>query len=221
MVNQLTGDQSRPAYPPGVASSATGAAPARPRRLTLRLVLGVTLIVAVNVLMYALLATGPAQRAIDALAGWTYPGVFVLSLVANAGIFVPVPYNAIVLQVAASADLPWLVAVAAAAGSALGETTGWLVGRKGGAVLPGEGRAGRAVAWIRRTTRSPVRAFAAIATFAAIPNYVFDAAGLASGALGVRYPVFLAATFTGRLLRFAVFAAAGPWLLASWSALWS
>ncbi len=178
-------------------------------------------VVAVNIAMYAALATDPAQRAIDALAGFTYPGVFLLALVANAGVFVPIPYNAIVLQVAATADLPLLVAVAAAAGSALGETTGWWVGRSGTGVLPDGGRAGRAVAWLRRMTARPTSAFVAIAGFAAVPNYVFDIAGLAAGAFGVRYVVFVVATFTGRLVRFAIFAAVGPYLLDAWFRLWS
>jgi membrane protein YqaA with SNARE-associated domain len=77
------------------------------------------------------------------------------------------------------------------------------------------------VAWIRVGVRRPLRAYLAIAAFAAVPNHVFDMAGLASGAVGIRYPLFLAATFTGRLLRFTLFAAAGPWLLAVWTDLWS
>lgn len=175
----------------------------------------------INVGMYALLATGPAQRTIDALAGWTYPGTFLLALVANAGVFVPIPYNAVVLQVAAGAQWPFAVALAAAAGSALGESTGWWVGRTGSRALPTQGRPARAVAWLRGRTRHPGSAFGAIFAFAAIPNYVFDIAGLAAGAFGVRYPLFLAATFSGRLLRFAIFAAAGPFLLDLWSRLWT
>lgn len=195
--------------------------PSRRRRGRFTAVLVVAGVVALNVAMYAALATGPAQRFLDALAGWTYPGVFVLSLVANVGVLVGLPYNAIVLQIAATDDLPWLVALAAAAGSTLGETTGWLIGRQGGRALPEGGRLGRFVGWLRDGTRRPARAFAAIAAFAAVPNYVFDVAGLAAGALGIRYRMFLAATFTGRLLRFTVFALAGPSLLSLWTSMWS
>lgn len=185
------------------------------------MVAGVAAVVALNVAMYAALATEPAQRALDALAGWTYPGVFLLSLVANAGVLVGLPYNAIVLQVAATDELPWLVALAAATGSALGETTGWWLGRQGGRSIPETGRLGRFVGWLRDGTRRPARAFLAVAAFAAVPNHAFDVAGLAAGALGVRYRLFLAATLTGRLLRFSFFAAAGPGLLSAWTALWS
>lgn len=178
-------------------------------------------VVALNVAVYALLATEPVQRFLDGLAGWTYPGVFLLSMIANVGVLVGLPYNAAVLQIAATDELPWLVALAAAAGSTLGETTGWIIGRQGGKALPEGGRLGRFVGWLRDGTRRPARAFAAIAAFAAIPNYAFDVAGLAAGALGLRYRLFLAATFTGRLLRFAVFALAGPFLLSAWTAAWS
>jgi membrane protein YqaA with SNARE-associated domain len=198
----------------------TTAAPARPRRRLL-LVAAVVAVVAVNVAMYAALATEPAQRVLDALAGWAYPGVFALSLLANAGVLVGLPYNAVVLQVAATDELPWLVALAAATGSALGETTGWWLGRQGGRAIPERGRLGRFVGWLRDGTRRPGRAFLAVAAFAAVPNHAFDVAGLAAGALGIRYRLFLAATFTGRLLRFSLFAAAGPALLAAWTSLWS
>ena len=203
------------ADPPGRRRSRGG----RHRRITAVLV--VAGVVALNVAMYAVLATGPAQRFLDALAGWTYPGVFVLALVANAGIMVGLPYNAIVLQVAATADLPLLVAVAAAAGSAIGESTAWVIGRQGGKTLPEGGRTGRVVRRLRTSIRTPGRAFAAIAAFAAVPNYVFDVAGLAAGALGIGYRMFLAATFAGRLVRFTVFALAGPSLLSFWTSLWS
>lgn len=103
---------------PATTEGAAGPATARTRR-RVRVVLAVLAIVAANVAVYAALATPPAQDALAALAGWTYPGVFLLSLVANAGVFLPIPYNAVVLQVVASAELPFLVAVAAAAGSAL------------------------------------------------------------------------------------------------------
>jgi membrane protein YqaA with SNARE-associated domain len=198
----------------------TSAAPARPRRRW-RVAAVVVVAVAVNVAVYAVLATGPAERLLDALAGWTYPGIFLLALVANAGIMVGLPYNAVVLQVTATDDLPLLVAVAAAAGSALGESTCWWVGRRGSGALPADGRLARVVDRVRGGTRRPGRAFAAVAVFAAVPNHAFDVAGLAAGVLGIGYRTFLAATFAGRLLRFTLFALAGPSLLAAWTGLWA
>lgn len=195
--------------------------PARRRRTRLTAALVVAGVVALNVTVYAVLATEPAQRFLDALAGWTYPGVFVLSLVANAGIMVGLPYNAIVLQVVATDDLPWLVALAAASGSALGESTAWFIGRQGGKAMPAGGRMERTARRLRSAMRGRVRAFAAIAAFAAVPNYVFDVAGLVAGALGIGYRMFLVATFVGRLVRFTVFALAGPFLLGVWTSVWS
>ncbi|MGF1646920.1 MAG: VTT domain-containing protein [Kineosporiaceae bacterium] len=198
----------------------SAAAPARPRR-RLAVAAAVVALLAVNVAVYAALATEPAQRVLDDLSGWAYLGVFALALVANAGIMVGLPYNAVVLQMAATDDLPWLVAVVAAAGSALGESTCWWVGRRGSRALPGGGRTSRLVIRLRRVTDGRGRAFGAVTVFAAVPNHAFDVAGLAAGVLGIGYRTFLLATFTGRLLRFGLFAAAGPSLLAAWAALWS
>ena len=56
-----------------------------------------------------------------------YPGVFLISLVSNATVVLPAP-GFIVTIVAGSIFNPILVAIAAAAGAALGELTGYLAG---------------------------------------------------------------------------------------------
>lgn len=173
-------------------------------------------VVALNVGAYALLATGPAQDAVRGIDDWAYVGTFVLALVTNAGVLIPVPYNAIVLQLVAVVQYPLLVAVLAAAGSALGESTGWWVGSKGRAVLPTGGRVGRVVATLQRFTRRRRTAFVGLAVFAAVPNYAFDVAGLVAGASKVAYPLFLVAVLTGRLVRFGLMAVFGSALLELW-----
>ena len=173
-------------------------------------------VVAVNVGAYAALATEPAQEAVRSIEEWAYPGTFVLALVTNAGVLIPVPYNAIVLQLVAVVQYPLLVAVLAAAGSALGESTGWWVGSKGQAALPTGGRVGRVVGTLQRFTRRRRTAFVGLAVFAAVPNYAFDVAGLVAGASKVAYPLFLVAVLTGRLVRFGLMAAFGAALLELW-----
>ena len=96
------------------------------RRSILRLSLGITALLALNIAAYWALDTEPAQRMLAALSSAVYLGAFILAFVANVTVLVPIPYNAIVLQMAGSADLPWLVAICAAAGSVLGETSGFL-----------------------------------------------------------------------------------------------
>ncbi|MFC5382603.1 VTT domain-containing protein [Aquipuribacter nitratireducens] len=191
-------------------------APARPRAGRGRAVALVALVVVVNVGAYALLATDTAQRWLTALEQYAYGGSFLLSLLTNATVAVPVPYNPVVLQIMTVVEWPFLVAVLAAAGSALGESTGWWVGAQGRAVLPSEGRSGRVVTWLHRQSERRVPAAGALAVLAAVPNPAFDVAGLVAGTAGLPYPLFLVATFVGRLVRFLVFVLAAPVLLDAW-----
>lgn len=186
------------------------------RRRRLQALGAVLAVLALNVGAYAVLATDAAQRAVLGIEDWAYLGTFVLALATNAGVLIPVPYNAIVLQLVAVVQYPMLVALLAAAGSALGESTGWWVGTKGRAVLPTGGRVGRVVAALQRMSRRRRTAFVGLAVFAAVPNYAFDVAGLVAGASRVSYPLFLVAVFLGRLVRFTLFAVFGAALLDLW-----
>jgi membrane protein YqaA with SNARE-associated domain len=186
------------------------------RRARIRALVAVLAVVALNVVTYALLATDTAQRLIASVEDWAYAGAFVLSLLTNLTLAVPVPYNPIIIQLMVAVQLPFLIAVLAAAGSALGESTGWWVGSQGRAVLPTHGRTGSVVRWLQRVSARRTTAFWALAAFSAVPNPVFDVAGLVAGAAKVPYPLFLVATFDGRLVRFSLFALFGQALLDVW-----
>lgn len=188
-----------------------GAAPGRTRA-----VLAVLAVVALNVATYAALATEVAQRWIDSVEQWAYAGSFVLALLTNLTLAVPLPYNPVVMQLMVGVEHPWLVALLAAGGSALGESTGWFVGAQGRTVLPSTGRAGAVVRVLQRLARHRVAAFWGLVAFSAVPNPVFDVAGLVAGAARLPYLLFLPATFLGRLLRFAVFVLVGEQLLRLW-----
>lgn len=203
--------------PAVVPAAGPGTGPGRARQAgRVRALFALLAIVALNVVTYALLATDTAQRWIASVEDWAYPGAFVLALLTNATLAVPVPYNPIVLQLMVAVQYPLLIAVLAAAGAALGETTGWWVGSQGRAVLPGEGRAGAAVRWLQRTSAHRWRAFWLLLVVSAVPNPAFDVAGLVAGAAKVPYPLFLGAAFLGRLVRFVLFALAGQALLDLW-----
>jgi len=173
-------------------------------------------VLALNVGTYAVLATDTAQRLVASVEQYAYPGAFLVALLTNLTLAVPVPYNPVVLQLMSAVQLPLLVALLAAAGSALGESTGWWVGLQGRAVLPAQGRAGAAVRRLQRLAVHRWPSFWGLLAFSAVPNPVFDVAGLVAGAARVPYRLFLLAAFLGRLLRFTVFALVGPALLALW-----
>jgi len=178
--------------------------------------MAVAAVVALNVATYALLATETAQRWVASVEQWAYPGSFVLALLTNATLAVPVPYNPIVIQLMVAVEHPMIIAVLAAAGASLGESTGWWVGSQGRAVLPTEGRPGGFVRWLQRLSAHRWPAFWGLVAFSAVPNPVFDVAGLVAGAARVPYLVFLAAAFLGRLVRFSLFALVGAALLDLW-----
>lgn len=173
-------------------------------------------VVVLNVGTYAALATDTAQRWVASVEAYAYPGAFVVALLTNLTLAVPVPYNPVVLQLMTVVEVPLLVALLAAAGSALGESTGWWVGSQGRAVLSVSGRAGAAVRWLQRLAAHRWRSFGGLVAFSAVPNPVFDVAGLVAGAAKVPYRLFLLATFSGRLVRFVVFVIVGEALLRLW-----
>jgi membrane protein YqaA with SNARE-associated domain len=143
--------------------------------------------------------------------GWGnlgYLGVFLITLLANASVFIPVPYPGLVAKLATDLDVLG-VAVLGAAGSATGETTAFLVGRAGRDMVDQT----RFYLWLKRQLRTPLRAFVILFLLSAPPNPFFDVAGLTAGSLGVPFPIFVAATFSGRIVRMLILASAGQTFL--------
>ena len=77
------------------------------------------------------------------------------------------------------------VALAAGAGAALGEISGYLAGFSGQAVIERAQMYDRLTVWMRKN--GPLTIF----FLAVIPNPIFDLAGVAARALKMRLPLFL------------------------------
>jgi membrane protein YqaA with SNARE-associated domain len=132
------------------------------------------------------------------LQGYGYVGIFIINVIGSASLFFPVPGLAVAF-VGGGVDLnPLLVALFGAAGSTLGETTGYLAGWGGQMVMEKSKRYAQVEGWMRR--------YGDITVFvmAAIPNPLFDLAGLASGSL--RFPLwrFLVFAFLGKIVKYTV-----------------
>lgn len=166
------------------------------RSRLLAIVAGVAALLAFNVAVYAL----PIDY--RALGNLAYPGVFLITFIANATTFVPVPYIPVLMHVARTADNVSFVVLLGALGSVLGESVAYAVGRAEERVLADHPLAKRLHSWLAR----PWRAAAFLFVFAVPLNPVFDVAGLAAGALGVRYRVFFASVFLARVVRIAIIA---------------
>ncbi|NIO71530.1 MAG: hypothetical protein GTN71_21490 [Anaerolineae bacterium] len=131
-----------------------------------------------------------------------YPGIFLISLAANATVIFPAPSLALVFALGGVLD-PILVGLAAGLGEALGELTGYLAGYSGQAVIENREIYDRLHGWMRQY------GLATIFFLSVFPNPFFDLAGIAAGAL--RFPIgyFLLSCWLGKTLKTTVFALAG------------
>ncbi len=148
------------------------------------------------------------QSQIEALKGYGYLGAFVIGFLGNATVVLPAPSLAVTAALGGVLN-PVLVGVAAGAGEALGEMTGYFAGISGNAVIENSDRYEAVHGYMQR--------YGAWVFFilAAIPNPFFDVAGIAAGA--VRFPIwlFLLSAWTGKTLKAIIFAGAGRQLLGS------
>ena len=153
----------------------------------------------------------------DRLAGlgaYGYPGLFLINVFASATLFLPVPGLALSFA-AGSSFSPVLVGLASAAGSALGELTGYLAGFSGRGVIESQERYITVQRWMHRY------GLWVVFVLGIIPNPLFDMAGMISGAMRIPVWQFLIACWAGKALKFTLFAYAGagtmnvlgPWLL--------
>ena len=137
-----------------------------------------------------------------ALAAVGYPGIFLVSLLSSATIILPAPSLALVFAMGSA--LPWLpVGLAAGAGEALGELTGYAAGFGGRAVIKDQKLYKRLESWMQQ------RGGITIFVLSIVPNPLFDLAGIAAGTIG--YPLwrFLLIAWVGKTIKTSVVAWAG------------
>lgn len=139
---------------------------------------------------------------IEELRALGYLGAFLIMLVGNATVILPVP--GLVYVIAMSSTLnPWLLGLAAGPGAALGELTGYLAGYGGVTPLEHTRLYQRFDRWMDRV--GPLVIF----VLAIIPNPFFDMAGLLAGASHMPWWQFLLAATLGKIVQSTVLAWAG------------
>ena len=135
--------------------------------------------------------------------------VFLVFLVANLMLFVPLPIGMTVLITAAVLWNPALVGLAAALGASLGELSGYLAGILGRKVLMPENFVcsiderfcnARLGQYVQRY--GPI----AIGILAAQPVLPFDVGGIFAGSMRMRLPRFFIAMFTGKTVKYVALA---------------
>ena len=133
-----------------------------------------------------------------------YFGIFVVSIVGNATVVLPVPGLAATFM-AGGVFNPLLVGVVSGIGMALGELSGYLAGYGGKAIIGAENKDvyKRLENWMR------YHGFLTVFVLSAIPNPIFDLAGIAAGMLRFPFWRFLLACFLGKTTKGIIFALAG------------
>ena len=133
-----------------------------------------------------------------------YVAIFLISLVSSATILLPLPGFAIVFASAPYLN-PILLGLAAGLGSGIGELSGYLAGYAGHNALERTR--------IFRQHKRQVEKYGTPAIFflALIPNPAFDLAGIAAGAIEMKWWKFLLATIAGKVLRYIALAYFGIW----------
>ena len=124
------------------------------------------------------------RNEIRSLSSLGFIGVFLLSILANATIIIPLP-GVILTSAMGAIFSPFWVVLSAGAGAAIGELTGYLAGFSGQVVTEHKDWYDRFNAWMRKY------GFAAVFFLALIPHPLFDLAGIAAGVMGMKIWKFL------------------------------
>jgi membrane protein YqaA with SNARE-associated domain len=155
---------------------------------------GVAVLIALNIAVYL------APIDYRALTTFAYAGAFLVCFVANAVVAIPIPYIPVIAHIGATAESAPLVVGLGALGSVLGESVAFLVGRAE------QGLVSEHPLYKRLHRLAERKWLAGLVLFGlAVPlNPLFDVAGLAAGAMGMRYRVFFVAVFAARVVRLAL-----------------
>jgi uncharacterized membrane protein YdjX (TVP38/TMEM64 family) len=146
------------------------------------------------------------RERIQGLQAYGYPGIFLISILANATILVPVP-GVVFTSAMGAVFNPFWVAVAAGTGAAIGELSGYMAGFSGQAVVENAARYDRVVGWMQKYGDIT------ILVLAFIPNPLFDLAGMLAGVLKMPVWKFLIYCVIGKILKMMIFAYAGGWVI--------
>lgn len=139
---------------------------------------------------------------VEQFAGFGYPGIFLIALLANATVLLPAPGVAVIYAMGAIFN-PFGVGLAAALGGTFGELSGYLAGFSGQAVVERMDIYRRIKPWVDRFGGW------AILVLSAIPNPFFDIAGIAAGIAKMPLQTFLFFSGIGQLIKMTAFALAG------------
>jgi len=195
---------------PALEPFTTTALPRVPSRIDPKVRTAVTVLLAVLISLAIIALTIYFQQELRELGNAGLIGLFIIGVISNATVIVPAPVSIAFSCAAAPIYGLLAVGIASGLGSALGEITGYWVGRSGNSIIPKGDLYRRLRIFMRR------RGLLTIFLLSAVPNPVFDVGGMIAGALKMPLWRFLAACAVGKVLRFIITASICvgglPWL---------
>ena len=169
-------------------------------RLNILRILALLAVIGISVYIFTI--RDQAER----LSAYGYPGIFIISILANATILLPAPGVAVVFAMG-SVFNPFFVGVVAGTGAAIGEISAYMAGFSGQGVIENIKLYDRVTSWMQH-----YGAFT-ILLLAAIPNPFFDLAGMAAGALKMPVQKFVFWCVIGKIIKMLIFAYTGAYSL--------
>lgn len=135
----------------------------------------------------------------EELKSYGYLGAFVISIILNATIIIPVSNMAVIMALGATLPSPVMVGLAGGLGAAIGEMTGYIAGRSGRGLLARSSVYNRVEGWVKRW------GWVAVLILSIFP-IVFDVVGIIAGALRMPLWRFFLACWLGRTISYVVVA---------------
>jgi len=166
----------------------------------------ILLVIAITVILFI---NGDKFKDLDKFG---YLGAFLISLIANASIVLPVPGLALLIVLGNTFN-PFLVALFGGMGGAIGELTGYMLGRSGRGITSNNKWYVRAESWMKK------RGFLTVFFFALLPILPLDVAGLIAGISRYSLWKFLLACFLGKSILYIAMVCMGDWGL-DWVERW-
>jgi len=129
------------------------------------------------------------------LQNYGYIGLFALSILGNATIILPVP---IILTAFLGGAIfnPLIVGIVVSLGATIGELTGYVAGLGGGEIVEDNSKVQKVKKWMDK------HGLWALFVLAAVPNPLFDLAGIVAGATKIPVYKYLIVVWLGKLVKF-------------------
>jgi uncharacterized membrane protein YdjX (TVP38/TMEM64 family) len=142
------------------------------------------------------------------LEKYGYAGVFVISVLLNATIIIPVSAMAVISSMGGILPSPLLVGLIGGIGAGIGEMTAFVAGRSGRGLVSKSNMYTRVEKWVKRW------GWIAIFVLSIFP-LIFDIAGIIAGAMRMPAWKFFLATWLGRTISYIIVAYLGTFIF-SW-----